>query len=141
MAAAATKAAAKPKGDLPFPKETAANNKRLDGLNDHTRKVGPNRGSLKRASRATRTQRQSAFAAAEKVLRRAHGPMTVGEILAEVARLKLYTFSDMPTPPNTRMYVQLHAGIAKGKTVKIGPGKFDLADLNPKGLEERPAKR
>ena len=57
-----------------------------------------------------------------------------------IKRRKLYTFSDAPTPPNIRLYVQLHAGIAKGKTVKVDKGTFDLKDLNPRGAKKRPSK-
>lgn len=72
----------------------------------------------------------------EKVLRDADGPMHVKDI---VDKLGSKAFSNAPTPPTTRTYVQLHAGIAKGKTVKVDKGTFDLKDLNPKGAKKRPA--
>lgn len=72
------------------------------------------------------------------VLRKADGPLTVKEILGALPK---GAFSDAPTPPSTRAYVQLHAGLKRGVTVKVDKGTFDLKELNPNGSAKRPKPR
>jgi hypothetical protein len=82
----------------------------------------------------------SAIDAAAKVLRRARGPMKVADIAAKAIALpEFHTKGKTPELSiQARLYTAAKAG---GVVVQVSRGTFDIRELNPDGLPERPAKK
>jgi hypothetical protein len=83
----------------------------------------------------------TAMQAAEKVLRRARGPMKVSELARKAVALDDFRPTSKTPEASVAARVHVSAKLADGTFIRISRGVVDLRELNPQGAETRPAKR
>lgn len=80
----------------------------------------------------------TAMEAAERVLRKATGPLKVSEIAAKA--VKLPAFKPTSKTPEASVAARVHVSAKAGGTfIRISRGVVDLRELNPRGAAKRPA--